>query len=82
MVVRLLVLKEEVREVQDKTYITVSGSEVASPPLLQMMDYGLRLDELQHKGKLLGKTLELQVDSIPRLFSGRPHLTGKILKVS
>lgn len=82
MTVKLTVLKEDARQKDGVEYLTVSGLEAGPTPLLQVLDYGLRADESQHKGKLLGKSLELQVESIRAIFAGRPQLTGRILKVS
>ena len=82
MVVKLTVLKEDARSSNGVEYVTCTGLEASDKPMLQMLDYGLRRDEFQHKGKLLGKVLELQVETVRDVFSGRPQLTGRILKVS
>jgi len=62
-------------------YLTATLLETGPTPLLQLMDYGLREEEKHHKGKLQGKTIELQVETIRALFSGRPQLAGRIVAV-
>jgi len=82
MTVKLRVLAENSRVANGVEYVTATGMEESDKPLLQMIDYGLRLEEMSHKGKLTGKTLELQVENVRAIFAGRPQFSGKILKVA
>jgi len=81
MNLKMQVLNEDVRVVKNIEYVTVTGMELGEKPLLQMFDYGLRQEEMSHKGKLVGKQIEIHVESIRNIFSGRPQFSGKILSV-
>lgn len=82
MNIKLTVLKEDSRMSGNVEYVTVTGMEQDKNPLLQMLDYSLRADEREHKGKLVGKVIVVQVDNIRAIFAGRPQLSGKIVTVS
>ena len=62
-------------------YVTVSGREVDPVPLQQFVEYGLRQEEKEHKGKLVGKIVTIQVSDIGQIFHGRPRLSGKIIEM-
>jgi uncharacterized protein (UPF0218 family) len=81
MVIKANVLAEEIRQVGNVEYVSVTCMEFGANPLLQMFDYGLRGEESSHKGKLVGKTIEIQVTNIPMIFSGRPKMNGRLLSV-
>jgi len=36
---------------------------------------------MQHKGKLIGKTVTIQVTTIRSIFAGKPQLVGSIVEV-
>jgi hypothetical protein len=72
------VLAEDVRVSNGVEYVTVTCMESSPNPLLQMVDYNLRQDEKQHKGKLVGKLVKLKVQTIRAIFSGRPQLSGSL----
>lgn len=82
MVLQVQVLAENARTHNGVEYVTVTALEIGPTPLLQMVDYGLRDEEKSHKGKLVGKSVRLQVENVRAIFSGRPQLTGRILEVS
>jgi len=75
------VLKEDCRVAEGVEYVSVTLLEDGPSPLLQMIDYSLAVEEKVHKGKLLGKTLKIQVENIRSIFSGRPQTTGKIVEI-
>jgi len=79
MQIFMTVLREEVRKVESTEYVTLTGLEEGTTPLLQMIDYTLRTEEHEHKGKLVGKKVKIQVESIRAVFSGRPQLSGRLL---
>ena len=79
MIVNIRVLNESTREFSGKEWITITGPEESDKPLLQMMDYGLRQEESNLKGKLLGKVVQVQVENIRSVFSGRPQLVGRVV---
>ncbi|HEY5296868.1 MAG TPA: hypothetical protein VIK59_02990 [Verrucomicrobiae bacterium] len=81
MEIQAEVLAEDVRRKDDVEYVTVTCREIASKPLLQMFDYGLRREEMHHKGKLVGKTVKLHVNTIRAIFAGRPQMSG-VLELS
>jgi len=81
MLLIAIVLKEDSRVKDGVEYVTATVMEQGANPLLQMVDYGLRQEEKVHKGKLLGKTLKIQVDNIRSIFSGRPQISGNIVEV-
>lgn len=74
-------MKEETQTSKGVEYPTISVREVGDHPMLQIFDYGLRRDEQDHKGKLVGKELELYVENVRSIFAGRPQINGKILAV-
>ncbi|HEY1663075.1 MAG TPA: hypothetical protein VGI03_11710 [Verrucomicrobiae bacterium] len=76
MFIKAQVLAEDTQTRDGVEYVTVTCMESGPKPLLQMFDYGLRADEKQHKGKLVGKLVELQVNTIRAIFSGRPQMSG------
>jgi len=78
MIIKANVLAEDVQSRDGKEYVTVTCMEQGASPLLQMFDYSLREDEKSHKGKLIGKAVELQVNTIRAIFSGRPQLSGHL----
>jgi len=81
MTLKLNVLAESSRVHEGVEYTTITGMEVSDKPLLQMVDYGLREEEkLVHKGKLMGKSVLLQVESIRAIFGGRPQLVGRLVE--
>jgi len=73
------VLAEDVQVRDGIEYVTITCMETGAQPLLQMFDYGLRVDEKHLKGQLLGKPVSLQINTIRALFSGRPQMVGHIL---
>jgi len=79
MILKLQVMAEDSRVKDGVEYVTVTCMECGKTPLLQMLDYGLRREELSHKGKLVGKVVEIQIDNIRGIFSGRPQMSGRIL---
>lgn len=79
MRIKLAVVKEDRREKDGVEYLTVTGTEVGPYAMLQFLDYGLRQDEKIHKGKLMGKTIEIQVEQVRDVFGGRPQLVGSIV---
>jgi len=81
MTLTLSVVAESSRTNKGVEYTTLTAIETGANPLLQMLDYGLRPEEASHKGKLVGKTVRLQVESVRALFGGRPQLSGRILEV-
>lgn len=81
MNIKMQVLAEDVRVVKNVEYVTVTGMEVGDKPLLQMFDYGLRAEEMSHKGKLVGKVMDIHVECVRNIFSGRPQFSGKIVSV-
>jgi len=81
MNVRCLILAENVNTRDGVEYVTVTGMEQGVKPLLQMFDYTLTKTELEHKGKLVGKIVELQVETIRAIFSGRPQFNGHLTVV-
>jgi hypothetical protein len=81
MVIKSTVLAENSRVNNGVEYVSVTALEFGPSPLLQMFDYGLREDEKSHKGKLVGKLVTIQVETIRSIFSGRPQLVGKLLSV-
>lgn len=60
-------------------YVTITCMERGTEPLLQMFDYSLREDERLHKGKLMGKPVAIQVQTIRAIFAGRPQMSGRLL---
>ena len=78
MQVKAEVLAEDSRTKDGVEYVTLTCRELDAKPLLQMFDYGLRKEELEHKGKLLGKTVNIQVNNIRAIFSGRPQFSGSM----
>lgn len=78
MTLSATVLAESVQTRDGKEYVTVTAMEASPKPLLQMFDYTLRDDERDHKGKLVGKTVELQVETVRAIFAGRPQLSGHL----
>lgn len=81
MIISITILAETVQTRNGVEYVTVTGMEAGQTPMLQMLDYGLRTEEREHKGKLVGKQVQIQLESVRALFSGRPQLSGKILSV-
>jgi len=81
MTIRLMVLHETSRESKGVTYHTATGIEAGDEPLLQMLDYGLREEEQNYKGKLKGKTVTIKVEAFRDVFGGRPQVSGKIVEV-
>lgn len=80
MMIRMEVMSEDSRSSGGKEYCSITGREVGTKtPLLQFLDYSIRDEEKQHRGKLVGKTVEIHVEQIRAIFAGRPQLTGKIL---
>lgn len=82
MILKAQIMAEDVRSKDGVEYITLTAMEVSPTPLLQMFDYGLRREETAHKGKLVGKVIEIQVETIRAIFSGRPQFAGRIIKLS
>jgi len=82
MVLTMSVLAESARQSNGVEYVTLTGLEHGSDPLLQMIDYTLRPEELQHRGKLGGKLVTIRVESVRAIFSGRPQLSGRLTKVA
>lgn len=80
MLLNLQILAENVQTRNNVEYVTVTGMETGPTPLLQMVDYGLREEEKPLKGKLVGKTISIQVESVRALFSGRPQLSGRLVQ--
>jgi hypothetical protein len=78
MEIQATVLAEDVRSKDGIEYVSVTCMEASPKPLLQMFDYGLRREELLHKGKLVGKTVKLHVNTIRAIFSGRPQMSGTL----
>jgi uncharacterized protein (UPF0218 family) len=76
------VLAEDVQSRDGVEYVTATCMETGTNPLLQMFDYGLRREEMSHKGKLVGKSVELQIKTIRAIFSGRPQMVGTLLTIS
>jgi len=81
MEIKAMVLAEDAQVKDDIEYVTVTCMETGSNPLLQMFDYGLRPDEKQHKGKLVGKNLVVQIKTIRAIFAGRPQMQGSLVSV-
>ena len=79
MVIKAEVVAEEVQARDGIEYVQLTCREIATEPLLQMFDYGLRQDELQHKAKLVGKLVELHVKTIRAIFAGRPQFSGRLV---
>jgi len=79
---KFAVLAENSRIHNGVEYNSVTALDTSVPPLLQMIDYGLRPEEAAHKGKLVGKIIELQWENIRGLFSGRPQIVGRIISVN
>jgi len=82
MLLNLTILSESVQTRDGKEYVTVTGIEQGTRPMLQMVDYTLKPDEAAHKGKLIGKGVVLHVEGVRALFSGRPQLNGKLESVN
>jgi len=78
MQLKLRILAESSRTYNGVEYTTATGMESGPSPLLQMVDYGLREEEKQHKGKLVGKEIVVRVEFIRDMFSGRPQCVGRI----
>lgn len=72
------VLKETTNSRDGVEYVTLTALEESANPLLQMFDYTLRREELVHKGRLVGKVVTLQVETIRAIFSGRPQFNGQM----
>jgi len=72
------VLKEVSQTRNGIEYVQIVCLETGKDPLLQMFDYSLSADEKIHKGKLEGKIVSLQIDTIRAIFSGRPQMSGKM----
>jgi len=72
------VLAETVQVRDGVEYVTLTCMEMSTSPLLQMFDYGLRAEEKALKGTLIGKQVQLQVDTIRALFAGRPQMVGRM----
>lgn len=81
MVIQAEVMAEDAQTRDGVEYVSVTCRELDANPLLQMFDYGLRRDEMQHKGKLMGKKVKLQITNIRAIFSGRPQMAGHLLEV-
>jgi hypothetical protein len=75
------VLAEDVQTREDVEYVTLSCRELGDKPLLQMLDYGLRREEMSQKGKLLNKTVLLHIQTIRAIFAGRPQCQGHLTLV-
>jgi len=76
------VKREDSRESNGVEYCSATCIESGVEPMLQFFDYNLKADEkAQYKGKLVGKTLKLQIEQIRDVFSGRPQFVGRILGV-
>jgi len=77
------------REWKDRPYKSKNGQEViphvitlfevGQDPLLQMIDYVLRPEEIQHFGTLQGRKVILSVRSFQRVFDSRARLDGQLL---
>jgi len=78
MKLRSVILAENVNTRDGIEYVTVTGMEQGEKPLLQMFDYTLNKADLEHKGKLVGKSVEIQVETIRAIFSGRPQFNGHL----
>lgn len=76
MKIKAVVLAEDMQVRDGVEYVSITCMEQGENPLLQMFDYGLREEERIHKGKLLGKSVELQVSTIRSLYAGRPQTIG------
>jgi hypothetical protein len=82
MNIKAQVLAEDVQVRDGVEYVTVTVMELDANPLLQMFDYGLRQDERPiYKGKLVGKTVKLQIQTIRAIFAGRPQMQGHLVEV-
>jgi len=81
MVLKCQVLKETVTTRDGVEYVSLTAMESGPRPMLQMFDYTLRREELDHKGKLVGKVVTLNVESVRAIFSGRPQFSGEITHV-
>jgi len=83
MLLQLTILAETVQVREGREFVTVTGIEQGTAPMLQMVDYTLKADEAaQHKGKLVGKGVSLHVESVRALFSGRPQLNGRLVSAN
>jgi hypothetical protein len=82
MELKATVLAEDVQTRDKIEYVTVTCLEQSEKPLLQMLDYGLRNEELSHKGKLVGKSVNLHIQNIRAIFSGRPQCSGHLTVVA
>lgn len=82
MILDMTVLAETSQVKDGVEYVQLSALESGATPLLQVCDYSLAPDETGHKGKLVGKVIRIQVNTIRSLFSGRPQMSGKILSVN
>lgn len=79
-----------IKEFKDKPYRSKGGQEI-QPLMLTCMeqpgpeamsntfDYGLRDDEREHFGKLTGKTVQVVVETVAAIFSGRPRFRGHLI---
>jgi hypothetical protein len=81
MLLKAQVLAEDIQTRDSVEYVSATCMELGPNPLLQMFDYGLRREEASHKGKLVGKTVELQIKTIRFIFSGRPQMSGNIVSI-
>lgn len=82
MILDMTVLAETSQVRDGIEYTQLSALEVGGSPLLQVCDYSLTADETSHKGKLVGKVIRIQVNTIRSIFSGRPQFSGKIISVN
>lgn len=82
MKIKVEAVKEESRESKGVEYTTVTVREVGEGALIQFLDYSLSGDEKSHKGKLVGKVMEIEISSIRSIFAGRPQLNGRILNIT
>jgi len=78
MKINATVLKEVSQTRNGIEYVQIVCLESGPEPLLQMFDYSLREDEKIHKGKLEGKQVVLQVDTIRAIFAGRAQMSGRM----
>ena len=80
------------REWKDRPYRTKQGVEVqphvltlmetGEAPMLQLVDYALRPEELGLFGTLHAKKVRLKVSGVRNIFAGRARLDGELLVAS
>lgn len=78
-----------IKEYKDRPYKSKKGEEVVPfmvtcieqpgpDALSNTFDYGLAETEKVHFGKLTGKTVDVIVETVAAIFSGRPRFRGRL----